>query len=61
MVPSLAKPGSPFRDYYVWSVDEPDDPHADQVVFPDRYDSVWSYDAQAKGITSIASMTSNRP
>ncbi|TYO69345.1 DUF3459 domain-containing protein [Pseudomonas sp. CK-NBRI-02] len=42
------KPGSPFRDYYVW-VDEPDDPHADQVVFPDRYDSVWSYDAQAKG------------
>ncbi|WP_137973219.1 alpha-amylase family protein [Pseudomonas sp. F(2018)] len=39
-------PGSPFRDYYVW-VDEPDDAHADQVMFPDRYDSVWTYDEQA--------------
>lgn len=39
-------PGSPFRDYYVW-VEQPDDDHADQVVFPDRYDSVWTYDEQA--------------
>ncbi|GAA1691057.1 alpha-amylase family protein [Nonomuraea maheshkhaliensis] len=34
---------SPLRDWYVWSdTPEPDNP--DQVVFPDKEDSVWEYD-----------------
>jgi trehalose synthase len=36
---------SPFRDYYVWR-DEPPQEQAD-VVFPDQEDSVWQYDEQA--------------
>jgi maltose alpha-D-glucosyltransferase/alpha-amylase len=34
---------SPLRDWYVWSdTPEPDNP--DQVVFPDKENSVWEYD-----------------
>ncbi|GGT26704.1 alpha-amylase family protein [Nonomuraea spiralis] len=34
---------SPMRDWYVWSdKPEPDDP--EQVVFPDKENSVWQYD-----------------
>ncbi|TDE57159.1 trehalose synthase [Nonomuraea mesophila] len=34
---------SPLRDWYVWSdTPEPDDP--EQIVFPDKEDSVWEYD-----------------
>ena len=39
-------PKSPYRDYYVWRTDPPPDT-ADQVVFPDKEDSVWQYDDQA--------------
>jgi len=34
---------SPFRDYYVWQ-EKPKNHYRDQVVFPDRYDSVWTLD-----------------
>jgi trehalose synthase len=34
---------SPFRDFYVWRDDEPEDTSA-QVVFPDHEDSIWQYD-----------------
>ncbi|MFC5728177.1 MULTISPECIES: alpha-amylase family protein [Nocardioides] len=34
---------NPFRDYYVWRSDPPEDT-SKQVVFPDREDSIWSLD-----------------
>lgn len=34
---------SPFRDFYVWRSDTPPDT-SDQVVFPDREDSIWEFD-----------------
>ncbi|TDD12208.1 trehalose synthase [Nonomuraea deserti] len=34
---------SPMRDWYVWSdTPEPDNP--EQIIFPDKEDSVWEYD-----------------
>src|SRR3954465_8302757 len=40
-------PGSPYRDYYIWSKDKPD--HAeDGVAFPGVQSSVWSYDSRAR-------------
>jgi trehalose synthase len=35
--------GNPYRDYYVWRSDEPGDT-TDQVVFPDKEDSIWEKD-----------------
>ena len=37
---------SPYRDYYVWR-DEPPEDTSDQVVFPDAEDSLWTYDEKA--------------
>ncbi|MFH5821639.1 alpha-amylase family protein [Georgenia sp. AZ-5] len=34
---------NPYRDYYVWRADPPPDT-ADQVVFPDKEDSIWELD-----------------
>ncbi|WP_040160860.1 alpha-amylase family protein [Nigerium massiliense] len=34
---------SPYRDYYVWRSDTPPDT-SDEVVFPDKEDSIWAYD-----------------
>ena len=34
---------SPYRDFYVWRSDEPDDT-SQQVVFPDAEGGIWSYD-----------------
>jgi trehalose synthase len=34
---------SPYRDYYVWRADPPPDT-SDQVVFPDKEDSIWELD-----------------
>ncbi len=34
---------NPYRDYYVWRSDEPGDT-SDQVVFPDKEDSIWTKD-----------------
>jgi trehalose synthase len=34
---------SPYRDYYVWRTEAPEDTSA-QVVFPDQEDSIWAYD-----------------
>jgi trehalose synthase len=34
---------SPYRDFYVWTADPPDDT-SDQVVFPDQEDSIWQLD-----------------
>jgi maltose alpha-D-glucosyltransferase/alpha-amylase len=39
--------GSPYRDYYVWAEEKPEDA-ADGVVFPGVQQSVWSYDEEAR-------------
>jgi len=39
-VSARASKDSPFRDFYVWRDDEPPDT-SDQVVFPDKEDSIW--------------------
>jgi trehalose synthase len=41
-----SSPDSPYRDFYVWRDDEPPDT-SDQVVFPDKEDSLWQYDEKA--------------
>ncbi|MFS0704404.1 alpha-amylase family protein [Cellulomonas sp. 179-A 9B4 NHS] len=40
-------PDSPYRDFYVWRTDPPPDT-ADQVVFPDQEDGIWTWDEQAQ-------------
>ena len=37
---------SPYRDFYVWSDDKPEEKPGD-VVFPDKEDSNWEWDEQA--------------
>ena len=37
---------SPYRDFYVWSDEKPDEKPGD-VVFPDQEDSNWAWDEQA--------------
>ena len=37
---------SPYRDFYVWSDEKPDEKAGD-VVFPDKEDSNWAWDEQA--------------
>jgi trehalose synthase len=39
-------PGSRYRDFYVWRDEPPDEP-ANDVVFPDAEDSIWSWDDKA--------------
>ena len=41
-----ADPHSPYRDWYVWSDDEPQNRHQG-VVFPGEQDETWSWDEQA--------------
>jgi trehalose synthase len=38
-----ASKDNPYRDYYVWRSDTPPDT-SDQVVFPDKEDSIWELD-----------------
>ncbi|SFZ82935.1 maltose alpha-D-glucosyltransferase/ alpha-amylase [Devosia enhydra] len=38
---------SPFRDWYVWSKEKPENAH-EGMVFPGVQDSIWSYDRTAK-------------
>src|SRR5690606_6941196 len=40
-------PHSPYRDWYVWSKERPDD-HAEGVVFPGVQETTWTWDKQAK-------------
>ena len=40
-------PESPFHDFYVWRDDKPEERPGD-VVFPDREDSNWAFDEQAR-------------
>lgn len=40
-------PDSPYRDYYIWRTDEPEDT-SDQVVFPGEQSGIWTYDEEAK-------------
>jgi len=42
-----SSPSSPFRDFYIWRTDEPPDT-SQQVVFPDKEDSLWQYDDKAE-------------
>lgn len=35
---------SPYRDFYVWRSEPPDQDTSDQVVFPDQEDSIWELD-----------------
>lgn len=44
---SRASPDSPFRDWYVWSEDKPEDAH-EGMVFPDAEDATWTWDEQAR-------------
>jgi glycosidase len=37
---------SPYRDWYIWRSQQPPDT-SDQVVFPDKEDSLWQYDEAA--------------
>jgi trehalose synthase len=39
---------SPFRDFYVWADERPDDPKMPEPVFPDQEKSVWTYDRAAR-------------
>ncbi|MGG5890046.1 alpha-amylase family protein [Falsiroseomonas sp. HC035] len=41
------QPGSPRRDWYVWSEEEPADMH-EGMVFPGQQDSTWSWDDTAQ-------------
>jgi glycosidase len=41
-----SSPDSPYRDWYVWSDEEPEEPPGG-VVFPDKEDSNWAWDEQA--------------
>jgi maltose alpha-D-glucosyltransferase/alpha-amylase len=38
---------SPFRDWYVWADDRPDD-HASGIVFPGTQKTTWTYDRSAR-------------
>jgi trehalose synthase len=42
-----ASKDSPYRDFYVWRADEPPDT-SDQVVFPDKENSIWEYDEKTQ-------------
>jgi trehalose synthase len=42
-----ASKASPYRDFYVWRADEPPDT-SDQVVFPDKENSIWEYDEKTR-------------
>jgi maltose alpha-D-glucosyltransferase/alpha-amylase len=42
-----SSPDSPYRDWYVWSADEPPDRHQG-MVFPGEQTETWSYDRTAK-------------
>ena len=39
-------PGSPYREYYVWSEREPENP-SEGVVFPGKQETIWTYDDAA--------------
>ena len=41
-----SSPRSPYRDFYIWRDDQPPDTSQD-VVFPDKEDSLWEYDDKA--------------
>jgi maltose alpha-D-glucosyltransferase/alpha-amylase len=40
-------PDSPYRDFYVWADEKPEEKPGD-VVFPDQEDSNWAYDRKAR-------------
>ncbi len=42
-----SNPDSPYRDWYVWSEDKPED-ITEGIVFPGVQDAVWSYDRTAR-------------
>ena len=39
-------PDSPYRDWYVWTDEKPEDVQA-KVIFPDAEDSLWTWDDEA--------------
>ena len=49
MVPGRARsdPDSPYRDFYVWSDEQPKEKPGD-LVFPDQESSNWAYDRKAQ-------------
>jgi maltose alpha-D-glucosyltransferase/alpha-amylase len=46
-VSARSSPDSPYRDWYVWSQEEPPDRHQG-MVFPGEQDETWSWDEQAQ-------------
>ncbi len=58
-VSARSSPDSPYRDWYVWSAEEP--PNRQQgTVFPGEQTETWTFDEQARPGTSTASTTSSR-
>ncbi|NJP32207.1 alpha-amylase family protein [Micromonospora thermarum] len=47
-VSARSSPDSPYRDWYVWSDEEPEDRHQG-MVFPGEQHETWTYDRTAKG------------
>ncbi|MFC1406345.1 MULTISPECIES: alpha-amylase family protein [Streptacidiphilus] len=43
---AVADPGSPYRDWYVWSADEPTD-RRQGIVFPGEQDETWTWQEEA--------------
>jgi trehalose synthase len=41
---SRSSKSSPYRDFYVWRAEPPDEDTSDEVVFPDQEDSIWELD-----------------
>jgi trehalose synthase len=41
---SRSSKSSPYRDFYVWREEPPQEDTSDQVVFPDQEDSIWELD-----------------
>ena len=42
-----ANPDSPYREFYIWSKEKPEDAH-EGMIFPGQQETTWTYDKQAK-------------
>jgi maltose alpha-D-glucosyltransferase / alpha-amylase len=57
-VSARSDPRSPFRDWYVWSDEEPPD-RAEGMVFPGIQQETWTYSDRPEARTTTGSTTSN--
>jgi maltose alpha-D-glucosyltransferase / alpha-amylase len=42
-----ANPDSPYREFYIWSKNKPEDAH-EGMIFPGQQETTWTYDKQAR-------------